>query len=63
MLWNIAKFQITTRLARAGQCPDHGAEAAAIDEDHFAEVKHNCAAVSKQPSNVGAQGFYFAPGH
>lgn len=62
MFGNVAEFHITTGLARAGQCPDHSAEAAAIDEDHFAEVKDNCAAVSKQPGNVSAQGFYFAPG-
>jgi hypothetical protein len=57
---NVAQFQITMNLAGAGQSADHGPETAAVDEDDFAEMKNDGAAVAQQPGDVRAQRIGFA---
>src|SRR5579863_6788295 len=63
MFGDVAELQVTMRLARAGQGADNRSQAAAVDEDHLAEMQDNRAAVAQQMGDVGAQGFSLAAGN
>ncbi|HYM76542.1 MAG TPA: hypothetical protein VE377_11240 [Candidatus Dormibacteraeota bacterium] len=62
VLGNVAEFQVSPRLACAGEGADHGAQAAAIDENDIAKMEHNGAAIAQDPGNVAAQRFDFVAG-
>jgi len=59
---NITELEVAARLAGAGEGADHGAEAAAVNENHVAEMEDDGAAVAQQPGDVSAEGFDFAAG-
>src|ERR1700689_502187 len=63
MLGDVAQLQIAVHLAGAGQRAHHGAQPAAVDEYHVAEMQHDRAPVAQQMSDVSAQGFDLAAGH